>query len=70
MGEQQNSRTRAQISLTAKGTVQFEVTSEYDTPELMEKNLREGIERTRKVIADLGLKEVPLVEEKKKGNES
>lgn len=62
----QNNRTRANISLTSKGTVQFEVTSEYDTPELMEKNLRDGIERTRKVIADLGLKEVPLVEEKQK----
>ena len=66
MNEQQNSRTRAQISLTAKGLVQFEVTSEYDTPELTEKNLREGIERTRKVIADLGLTECPMVEDKSK----
>lgn len=66
MSDQQNSRTRAQISLTSKGTAQFEVTAEYDTPELMEKNLRDGVERTRKVIADLGLKEVPLVEEKTK----
>ncbi len=65
MGEYQNQRTRAQISLTAKGLVQFEVTAEYDTPELVEQNLREGILRTRKVIADLGLKEVPPVEEKK-----
>ncbi len=66
MSDQQNARTRANISLTSKGMVQFEVTAEYDTPELMEKNLREGIERTRKVISDLGLKEVPLVEEKTK----
>lgn len=62
----ENNRVRAKLSQTSKGTVQIEVSAEFDTPELVEEGLRKGFLAARKVIADLELKEVPLVEEKDK----
>lgn len=62
----ENSRVRAKLSQTSKGTVQIEVSAEFDTPELVEEGLRKGFLAARNVIADLELKEVPLVEEKTK----
>ena len=62
----QNNRVRGNISQNAKGFVQIDVTAEFDTPEQMGENLRKGFLEARKAVADLGLKEIPLVEEKKK----
>lgn len=59
-------RVRANIGQNVKGFVQIDVTAEFDTPEAMGENLRKGFLEARKVVADLGLKEVPLVEEKTK----
>lgn len=52
-----NMRTRMNVSITAKGLAQWDITAEYDTPELSEKNLSDAIDRVRKVIKEKGLKE-------------
>lgn len=52
-----NTRTRMNVSITAKGLAQWDCTCEYDTPELTEQNLANAIALVRKAIADAGLKE-------------
>lgn len=52
-----NSRVRMNLSLTAKGKVQWDITSEFPTLELAEENLSKAIDSVRKVIADKGLSE-------------
>lgn len=53
-----NNRTRVNISTTAKGLVQFDITCEYDTPELAKENLDKALKGVREVIQHNGLKEV------------
>lgn len=52
-----NSRTRMNVSITAKGLAQWDCTCEYDTPELTQQNLANAITLVRKAISDAGLKE-------------
>jgi hypothetical protein len=53
-----NKRTRMNASLTAKGFVQWDITAEYDTPELTAEMLGKAIDLERKVLKDKGLEEV------------
>jgi hypothetical protein len=54
--ETRNDRTRMNLSLTAKGLVQFDITAEYETPELSAANLAKAIDQVRAVVAEKGLK--------------
>lgn len=53
-----NNRTRMNISTIAKGLVQFDITCEYDTPELAKESLDKALKGVREVIQNNGLKEV------------
>ena len=55
--EATNSRVRINFSLTAKGKVQWEITSEFPTLEESEQNMANAIDSVRKLIADKGLAE-------------
>lgn len=55
--DETNTRTRMNVSITAKGLAQWDVTAEYDTPELSAENLARAVDLVRKVIKDKGLKE-------------
>ena len=52
-----NTRTRIKISLTAKGTAQWEISCEYDSPEKSTEQMGKAIDLTRSLIAEKGLKE-------------
>ena len=56
--EQTNKRVRINLSQTAKGLVQFDVTAEFENPEECGAALSAAIDQARKVIAAKGLKEV------------
>ena len=49
------SRVRMNVSTTAKGAAQWEVTAEFSTPEEAAKHLNEGITKVREVIKSQGL---------------
>jgi hypothetical protein len=63
--EKTNKRMRMNVSITAKGKAQWDVTAEYDTPEETERNLREGIRLVREAVRAEGLEEVGVEAEKK-----
>lgn len=44
------------LSLTAKGLVQFDITSEFPTLEDASKNLAGAIDEVKKIVAEKGLK--------------
>ena len=48
-------RTRMNLSQTAKGLYQIEVTAEYETPELTAENLAKAIDLAKQVCAEKGL---------------
>lgn len=52
-----STRVRMNLSLTAKGKVQWDITSEFPTVEDAAENLSKAIDSVRKVIADKGLSE-------------
>ena len=56
--EESNTRTRMNVSLTAKGLIQWDVTAEYDTPEKTAEELGKSIDLVRGVIKSKGLSEV------------
>lgn len=56
--EETNKRTRMNVSLTAKGLAQWDVTAEYDTPEETAKQLSKAIDLCRQVIKSKGITEV------------
>lgn len=58
MAEGTNKRTRMNLSQTAKGLVQFEVTAEYETPEESAEQLAKAIDLLKGVIESKGLKTV------------
>ena len=64
MEEQNNKRLRMNVSLTAKGLGQRDVTAEYDSPEEAQKNLEDGILRCRETLSKLGISSVESVEVK------
>jgi hypothetical protein len=53
-----NKRVRINLSQTAKGLVQFDITAEFPTPEECEAALIAAIDKVRGIIATKGLKEV------------
>jgi Cys-tRNA synthase (O-phospho-L-seryl-tRNA:Cys-tRNA synthase) len=55
--EVQNQRIRINLSQTAKGLVQIDVTAEFPTIEETEKNLDEAVKAARRVMAANNMKE-------------
>ena len=53
-----NTRTRINLSQTAKGLITFDITAEYDTPEKSIEMLGKAVDQVRALIADKGLKSV------------
>jgi hypothetical protein len=58
MEMQTNKRVRINLSQTAKGFVQFDVTAEFESPDECETALSAAIDKVRGLIAAKGLKEV------------
>jgi hypothetical protein len=58
--EQSNKRVRINISLMAKGLVQWDITSEFESLEETKKNLADAINSVREVIKEKGLTEVGM----------
>lgn len=50
-------RVRTNVSLTAKGVVQWDITSEFPTEEDSVKNLSKALDDVRTMIKEKGLKE-------------
>lgn len=58
MPEATNKRVRINLSETAKGLVQWDITAEFETVEETKKALSEAIDAAREVIKEKGLQEV------------
>ena len=56
--EKTNKRVRINLTQTAKGLVQLDITAEFETPEECGTALGTAIDQARNVIAAKGLKEV------------
>jgi translation initiation factor 2 alpha subunit (eIF-2alpha) len=63
--EKTNRRVRMNVSITAKGLAQWDVTAEGDDPDAAEADLNAAIERVRFTIGKAGLAEVGQEVEKK-----
>lgn len=58
MPETTNKRVRINLSETAKGLVQWDITAEFETVEDTKKALADAIDAAREVIKEKGLQEV------------
>lgn len=58
MPEATNKRVRINLSETAKGLVQWDITAEFETVEETKKALADAIDAAREVIKEKGLQEV------------
>lgn len=58
MPETTNKRVRINLSETAKGLVQWDITAEFETAEETKKALADAIDAAREVIKEKGLQEV------------
>ena len=58
MPETTNKRVRINLSETAKGLVQWDITAEFETVEETKKALAEAIDAAREIIKEKGLQEV------------
>ncbi|MBQ2530125.1 MAG: hypothetical protein II547_07715 [Treponema sp.] len=58
MPETTNKRVRINLSETAKGLVQWDITAEFETVEETKKALADAIDAAREVIKEKGLQEV------------
>ena len=58
MPETTNKRVRINLSETAKGLIQWDITTEFETVEEAKKALAEAIDAAREVIKEKGLQEV------------
>lgn len=56
--QQTNTRVRMKLTETAKGLIQWEVTSEFDSVEQSAEELSKAIKAVKQVIKDNGLVEV------------
>ena len=52
-----NTRTRVKLSLTAKGTIQWEATCEYDTPEKSIEEMGKTVDMIRTLLKEKNLVE-------------
>ena len=57
MPETTNKRVRINLSETAKGLVQWDITAEFETVEETKKALADAIDAAREVIKEKGLQE-------------
>lgn len=55
-----NTRTRINISLSAKGFAQWDLTCEYDTPEKSLEEMGKTIDMVRNLLKDKGIQEAGL----------
>ena len=60
MPEATNKRVRINLSETAKGLIQWDITAEVETVEETKTALSEAIDATREIIKEKGLKEVSV----------
>jgi hypothetical protein len=60
MPEATNKRVRINLSETAKGLIQWDITAEFETVEETKTALSEAIDATREIIKEKGLKEVSV----------
>ena len=58
MPETTNKRVRINLSESAKGLIQWDITAEFETVEETKKALSEAIDAAREVIKEKGLTEV------------
>lgn len=58
VAQESNTRTRGKLSQTAKGLVQYEISTEYDTPEKSIEMLGKAIDQVKLLIAEKNLKSV------------
>lgn len=58
MPETTNKRVRINLSETAKGLIQWDITAEFETVEETKKALADAIDAAREVIKEKGLQEV------------
>lgn len=58
MPETTNKRVRINLSETAKGLIQWDITAEFETVEETKKALADAIDAAREVIKEKGLTEV------------
>ena len=58
MPEATNKRVRINLSETAKGLIQWDITAEFETVEETKKALSEAIDAAREIIQEKGLTEV------------
>lgn len=58
MPEATNKRVRINLSETAKGLVQWDITAEFESVEETKKALADAIDAAREVIKEKGLQEV------------
>ena len=58
MPEATNKRVRINLSETAKGLIQWDITAEFETVEETKKALAEAIDAAREVIKEKGLQEI------------
>ena len=58
MPETTNKRVRINLSETAKGLIQWDITTEFETVEETKKALSEAIDAAREIIKEKGLTEV------------
>lgn len=52
-----NTRTRINVSITAKGAGQWDCTAEYDTPERSIKEMSKAIDMVRALLKEKGIPE-------------
>ncbi len=55
--EETNTRTRINVSLSAKGLAQWECTCEYDTPEKSIEEMSKTIDMVRNLLKEKGIQE-------------
>ena len=58
MPEATNKRVRINLSETAKGLIQWDITAEFETVEETKKALSEAIDAAKEIISEKGLTEV------------
>lgn len=59
--KESNTRTRIKLTQSAKGTVQWEVSTEYDSPEKSIEMFGKAVDQVKALIAEKGLKSVDEV---------
>jgi hypothetical protein len=54
-------RLRMNLSISAKGVAQWDITAEYETPQESAENLSEAIDKVRQIIEEKGLTEATTI---------